>query len=61
MSLKSTLASVGLALAVVTGVSLASPALAQDAFGSGTGSADQSLGATGVRNNNSMNITGAQT
>ena len=61
MSIKSTLASVGIAFAVVTGISFASPAMAQDAFGSGTGSADQSLGATGVRNNNSMNITGAQT
>ena len=61
MSLKSTLASVGLALAVVTGLSLASPAMAQgDAFGAGAQTAQDSLGATGKQTNNNY-LTGTQT
>ena len=43
-------------LAVIAGVSFATPALAQDAFGSGT-----SLGDTGAQINSSGNITGSQT
>ena len=60
MSLKSTFASVGIALAVVTGLSVASPAMAQDAFGSGTQNQQNSLGATGKQEYNNF-TTGSQT